>query len=457
MSEMPNGWTQVPVTDVISLHDNRRVPLNGTQREKMKGDYPYYGANGLVDHINKYIFDGEYALLAEDGGYFDDPKRGVAYEASGKFWVNNHAHILQALGGMSNRFLTLALNAINWMPHVGGSTRLKLTQGGLQQALMCVPPLPEQQRIVAKIDSLSAKSRRARDHLDHVPRLVEKYKQAILAAAFRGELTREWRATDDAKTGTVEHYRSHTDAPTSELPDLPTSWRWQIISEVMEISGGLTKNPKRSAMAMRRPYLRVANVYANELRLADISETGCSESEFEKTKLISGDLLIVEGNGSLEQIGRVAIWNDEIRDCSHQNHIIRARPSEIVEPRYALFWLLSPTGREAIEAVASSSSGLHTLSITKVGRLPVPLCAKEEQLVIVRLIDIAFSWIDRLASETTSASRLIDHLDQSILAKAFRGELVPQDPDDEPASILLERIKTERSAAQPRRGRESRA
>jgi type I restriction enzyme S subunit len=154
----------------------------------------------------------------------------------------------------------------------------------------------------------------------------------------------------------------------------------------MTISGGLTKNPKRSAMAIRRAYLRVANVYANELRLDDISETGCTEKEFEKTKLLPGDLLIVEGNGSLEQIGRVAIWDDEVRECSHQNHIIRARPSEIVEPRYALFWLLSPAGREAIEAVASSSSGLHTLSITKVGGLPIPLCAKPEQIAIVRLI-----------------------------------------------------------------------
>jgi type I restriction enzyme, S subunit len=201
---------------------------------------------------------------------------------------------------------------------------------------------------------------------------------------------------------------------------------------------------------MRRPYLRVANVYANELRVAEISETGCTEQEFEKTKLVPGDLLIVEGNGSLEQIGRVAIWNDEVRDCSHQNHIIRARPSEMVEPRYALFWLLSPAGREAIEAVASSSSGLHTLSITKVGALPIPLCAKPEQIAIVRLVENAFVWIDRLASEPTRARKLIDHLDQAILSKAFRGELVHQDPNDEPASVLLERIKAERGVSASR-------
>lgn len=193
MSELPQGWAEAAVTEIVGLHDARRIPLNATQRAEMKGAFPYYGANGLVDHVNDYLFDGDFVLLAEDGGYFDDPSRGVAYEASGKFWVNNHAHILEPLGGISPRYLRYQLNAIDWMPFVGGSTRLKLTQGGLERARLPVPPLSEQRRIVAKIDSLTGKSRRARDHLDHIPRFVEKYKQAVLAAAFRGDLTREWR------------------------------------------------------------------------------------------------------------------------------------------------------------------------------------------------------------------------------------------------------------------------
>jgi type I restriction enzyme S subunit len=99
MSEIPKGWVASPLLDVVDLHDSRRIPLNATQRAQRRGEYPYYGANGQVDSIDDYIFDGEYVLLAEDGGYFDDPSRGVAYEVSGKFWVNNHAHILSARGG----------------------------------------------------------------------------------------------------------------------------------------------------------------------------------------------------------------------------------------------------------------------------------------------------------------------------------------------------------------------
>src|SRR6201997_2946052 len=121
MTELPRGWVNAAVTQFASLHDNVRIPLNAKQREAMQGEYPFYGANGLVDHVNDFLFEGEYTLLAEDGGYFDDPKRGVAYEATGKFWVNNHAHILKPLGGISNRFLRHALNMIDWMPYVGGS------------------------------------------------------------------------------------------------------------------------------------------------------------------------------------------------------------------------------------------------------------------------------------------------------------------------------------------------
>jgi type I restriction enzyme S subunit len=192
------------------------------------------------------------------------------------------------------------------------------------------------------------------------------------------------------------------------------------------------------------------------LRLDDVAEIGCTDQELAKTLLRKDDILIVEGNGSLDQIGRVAVWNEEISGCSHQNHIIRGRPGAHLISDYALYWLLSPEGRAAIEAVASSSSGLHTLSISKVGGLPIPVCAREEQQEVVRGVDVALSWIDRLATKTTNASKLIHHLDQAILAKAFQGELVPQDPNDEPASALLERIRAERwGATRTLRGRKA--
>lgn len=420
-SELPEGWRYVPLTDIIELHDNRRIPLNSRQRAERQGPYPYYGANGQVDSIDSYLFDGDYLLLAEDGGYFDDPSRSVAYEVSGQFWVNNHAHILSPKYNIPRRYLIYTLNCIDWLPYVGGSTRLKLTQEGMRKVRVPLPPPEEQRRIVATLDRLFARSKRARAELERVPRLVERMKQAVLAQAFSGELTAGWRERSHYLQPNLD--RSGVDGRAVDLEEIPDNWCWTSIEQVALVTGGLTKNSKRNDIANRVAYLRVANVYANELRLNDITEIGCTNLEFAKTRLQAGDLLIVEGNGSIDQIGRVAIWSGEIANCSHQNHLIRARMTSSISPKYALFWLLSPGGRIAIERVASSSSGLHTLSVSKVEGLPIPVCNIEEQREIVRRIEAAFARIDGMAAEADRATALLDRLDQATLAKAFRGEL----------------------------------
>ncbi|MFD1747447.1 restriction endonuclease subunit S [Rhizobium helianthi] len=326
----------------------------------------------------------------------------------------------------------------------------------LGQVAIPLPPLAEQKRIVAKLDALNAKSARARIELARIESLVSRYKQAVLSKAFSGELTP--RHGGKATIQFNPKLATQIDGRTPELPALPATWSWVALSSVAEVSGGLTKNSKRDSLPLQVPYLRVANVYANELRLDDVSFIGCTENEVARTTLMAGDLLLVEGNGSLDQIGRVALWSGELDQCVHQNHLIKVRPGEGLESKFALYWLLSPLGRRAIEAVAASSSGLHTLSLSKVGGLPLPLCNLEEQHEIVRRIESAFAKIDRLAKEAKRALELVGRLDEAILAKAFRGELVPQDENDEPAEHLLARIRAEREAApKGKRGRGTKA
>jgi type I restriction enzyme S subunit len=216
------------------------------------------------------------------------------------------------------------------------------------------------------------------------------------------------------------------DGRVSVLPSLPEKWLWTSIASVASVTGGLTKNAQRRSLRTKVRYLRVANVYANELRLDDVSEIGCTQPELEKTRLMPGDLLIVEGNGSPEQIGRVAVWNGEVQECSHQNHLIRARLGPFALPKFALYWILSPASRSAIKEVASSSSGLYTLSISKVEGLPIPICSDAEQEAIILKIDEAFARIDELFAEASRAASLLDRLDPATLAKAFRGELVTE-------------------------------
>ncbi len=154
------------------------------------------------------------------------------------------------------------------------------------------------------------------------------------------------------------------------------------LSELATITGGLTKNSKREAFNLKMPYLRVANVFFNRLDLNEIQEIGIRKEEIDKTLLQKGDLLFVEGNGSIEQIGRVAIWDGSINPILHQNHLIKARFGVgTIIPEFALFYFMSQEGRQQIISKSVSTSGLNTLSVNKIGGLilPVPPIILQEQ------------------------------------------------------------------------------
>jgi type I restriction enzyme S subunit len=198
---------------------------------------------------------------------------------------------------------------------------------------------------------------------------------------------------------------------------------------------------------LTKKYLRVANVYADRLELNDIAEIGTNVDEFTRTSLRAGDVLIVEGNGSVEQIGRAALWRGEIAECAHQNHLIRWRSHGGVIPEFALYWLLSPSGRKSLVEFASSTTGLHTLSLSKVSAVPLSVPPLDEQVEMVRRVSDLLERADQLKARLDSVLAAIDSSTASLLEKAFCGELVPQDPSDEPASALLARLRSEREAA----------
>ena len=154
--------------------------------------FPYYGATGQVDVIDGYLFEGEHVLLGEDGAPFFDPFRDKAYVVDGKFWVNNHAHILKAYG--SNRYLSHYLNAVRYEDHVTGTTRPKLTKGALVSIPVALPPLNEQYLIVERIESLFDEIDRGVESLRAAKRAIGLYRQSLLKSAFEGGLTADWRS-----------------------------------------------------------------------------------------------------------------------------------------------------------------------------------------------------------------------------------------------------------------------
>ena len=412
---LPKAWVRAPLFDVASLHDSRRVPLNSNERAAKPGQYPYFGANGQVDTVGEYLFDGDFILLAEDGGYFDDPTRSVAYEANGKFWVNNHAHILSTEGDIPPRYLCRFLNSIDWLPFVSGTTRLKLTQGGMQRISVALPPLAEQRRIVAKLDALMARLARARAELDRMPSLADKLRLEVLRGTFH------WKEDPDG---------------------LPVGWSPKRIDEIGQVQLGRQRSPKDHDGPNMRPYLRAANVTWTGWDLSDIKEMNFSPEEFKTFRLEPGDILLNEGSGSAKEVGKPAVWNGEIADVCFQNTLLRIRPRGY-DPhllRYCLLYI-ARSGQ-----FIANTQGVNIIHIGKAGlaRIVIPVPPAEEQERLVSKIDEAFARADRLEAEAARGRELLDRLEAAILAKAFRGELVPQDPNDEPASVLLERIRAQR-------------
>ncbi|GAB1845575.1 restriction endonuclease subunit S [Achromobacter xylosoxidans] len=290
----------------------------------------------------------------------------------------------------------------------GGVGLRHVTKGKFEETEISIPPLLEQRRIVAKIDSLTGKSRRARDHLDDITRLVEKYKQAILTAAFRG------------------------DAELALVGDLITDIRY-----------GTAKKCNYDAGAV--PVLRIPNVQRGRIDLGDIKSADFDAKDLMKLGLRIGDILVIRSNGSLDLVGRSAVVDDRAAGMLFAGYLIRLRldPSRCL-PEYLHWFLQSSVARKNITNAAKSTSGVHNVNAQELQALELPLPSIAVQKERIGSIESAFTWIDRLTVDTTNARKLIDRLDQSMLTKAFKGELVPQDPTDEPASALLERIRAER-------------
>ena len=183
------------------------------------------------------------------------------------------------------------------------------------------------------------------------------------------------------------------------------------LGNLASVTGGLTKNSKRKDLELKLPYLRVANVYFNKIDTKEILEIGLTEEEYKKTVLEYGDLLFVEGNGSPEQIGRVAVWRDEVVNCVHQNHIIKARFDKcVMHPMFVMHYFMSVQGREQIKSKAVSTSGLHTLSVSKISDLDVPI-------VEIALQNKFVYFVEQINKSKLSVQKSLDKLE--ILKKAL--------------------------------------
>lgn len=472
-----SNWLKCNLEDCCEILDYKRIPVSIEERKNRRGEIPYYGATGQIGWIDDYIFDEELLLLGEDGAPFFDKSKPISYIVKGKSWVNNHAHVLRALPGVTNnRFLKFYLDYFDFNGYVTGTTRLKLNQSSLRKISVFLPPLAEQHRIVAKLEKLLGKVDQAQARLEKIPGILKQFRMAVLAAACSGKLTDDWRrknsnipsaaeviedsiqertakyqtACQEAKqTGNKKprEYRVNNESmDDSEYDWLPETWELDRLCNLAHIGGGVTKGRKiKNQNTMTLPYLRVANVQDGYLDLSEIKEIEAVPEDLEKYGLMPGDILFTEG-GDRDKLGRGSVWMGEIENCIHQNHIFRARLfSSKILPEYVSLATKSAQSRNYFFKNASQTVNLASINMTSLGNLPIPIPPFEEQKEIIRRVNGLYHLADQLERHYQKAKTHIDNLTQSILAKAFRGELVPQDPKDEPASELLKRIKAEKA------------
>ena len=438
MRELPKGWEWSTLGEVGDIQLGRqRSPKNHKgphMRPYLRSANVTWGGIDLTDvkemnfePTEATTFELEFGdlLLNEASGSPNEVGKPAIWrgEISGCCFQNTLLRVRSR--HLSTEFLYwyCRSNALNGkFGEAGRGVSIRhLGKQGLASFPLRLPPAGEQERIVAAIE-------------EHLSRLDVASRS--LASAERRLDALDLRTIDEAFRAFKER-----------VP----------IGECAEVRGGIQKQPKRRPKENRAPFLRVANVGRGRLDLADVHEIEIFNGEIDRYRLEPGDLLVVEGNGSADQIGRSAVWGGEMENCVHQNHLIRVRPGPSLNPEFLGLYWNAPSTRARLTAVASSTSGLHTLSTAKVKRVEVPVPSLADQAKTVGRLVAQIEAIERLRAELHMAKARLMSLRRSILSAAFSGRLVPQDPDDEPAAVLLERIRAERAAAPKARRRTRKA
>ena len=350
-------------------------------------------------------------------------------EGLGEAYVNQHVALARPSSEIDARFLAWYLASESDGKHQlleakRGATKVGLGLPDIRNLILPLPPLNEQHRIAAKLDTTLAAIDACRKRLDGVAAILKRFRQAVLAAATSGELSREWR---EGETGSNK------------------SWKMIKTKEAGKIQLGRQRSPRYHNGPTMRPYLRVQNVFENRIDLDDVMEMDFSGADLEKYTLHPGDILLNEGQ-SPQYLGRPAMYRGELSGSCFTNSLIRFQAGASVMPDFALFVFRHCMHSGRYLEQGTITTNIAHLSAGRFGEVDFPLPSLEEQQEIIHCAQNLFTLADQLEARLTSARKAVDLLTPALLAKAFRGELVPQDPNDEPASVLLARIRAARQA-----------
>ncbi|MDP2211861.1 MAG: restriction endonuclease subunit S [Candidatus Aquicultor sp.] len=482
---LPQGWSRCCLPDFTDIVMGQS-PTSDTYNR---------GGDGIPFFQGKAEFGAIYPTVAK---YCNAPNKialpgatllsvrapvGPTNLAKEKCCIGRGLAAIHPVGGISPMFVLYLLRGIETdiSKEGTGSTFSAINKQFVEELEFGLPPLPEQHRIVAKIEELFSELDKGIENLKTAHAQLKVYRQALLKHAFEGKLTAQWRAENQDKlesaeallkriqTERAQHYQQQlTDWETfgkqgrkpktpktlppltteelAELPELPDGWGWEKLGNIADLIGGVTKGKNLEGKEkLSLPYLRVANVQDGYLDLTEIKQIEVETQDKDKYRLEFGDVLYTEG-GDKDKLGRGAVWRNQIDSCIHQNHIFRARIyGGVISSEILSLYSQTKSAKKYFFRHAKQTTNLASINLTVLANLPVAIFSQREQQQILLETESRLSECDQLDQTITTALQQAEALRQSILKKAFSGQLVPQDPHDEPASALLARIKAEKA------------
>jgi len=473
--DVPEGWVKTTLAHVISemktgpfgsaLHKSDYVidgipvinPVN-IGRDRIEPSAEVSIGTGTFSKLQEYALRNGDVIIARRG---EMGRCAVVRESEAGWLCGTGSAVLRASDAALPSFLQKLISSPAVRSYLSdasvGTTMDNLNQQMFREMEVLLPPISEQRRIVAKLEELLNKVDACQRRLKKIPGLIKRFRQGVLAAACEGRLTEDWREQNDAEEAAViiERIRAKRPAPYQnasvrddlELPGVPETWSWTnlrfLLSPAEAFCYGVVQpgvDAPGGALLVRAGDLVGGRVDTSALRHIPLAV----HSEYMRSQLAGGEILVtVVGAG----IGETAIAQPE---CAGFNiaRAVAKLPVREFEARYVHFWLCTSIAVGWMKG-DSREVARPTLNLEQLKTLPVPVPSLAEQQEVVRRIEALFALADHLESRYHRAVSLVDKLTPALLAKAFRGELVPQDPDDEPAGVMLERIRTEREKAQP--------
>ncbi|MGQ7816023.1 restriction endonuclease subunit S [Metapseudomonas furukawaii] len=458
MSELPKGWIK---SEIKSIATDVVVGFVGTSKT-------HYCESGVPFLTGKNIKNGKIDLKKIDHvtNEFNQKERKsrlspgdvvvVRIGRSGEAAVVPETLPLSNCGGLviikkplatTPEYVSHYLNSpaaiLTSQLESRGATRQTLNTKNIAEKEIPLPPYAEQTRIVKKLNELLDQVDTLKARIDAIPTLLKRFRQSVLAAAVSGRLTEEWRYRSDLST-------SSEDESSNAPPHLIPSWSLKKLPELGELARGKSKHRPRNDKRLfghEYPFIQTGEI-ANSGGLIKEAKTFYSEFGLAQSRLFPKGTLCIT---IAANIADTAIL--DINACFPDSVVGFIPKNQSCELLFIKYFI--DVNKQNLEAFAPATAQKN-INLKVLSELALPLPSFQEQIEIVRRVEQLFAFADQLEAKVATAKARIDRLTQSILAKAFRGELVPQDPNDEPASALLERIQAQlANAPKAKRGRES--